>query len=533
MAHRHRSIAFPWERVVGILLACLVIFAFLFYVFSPPESGDATLPIIRFLAAMAAGYSAILFIGTLEIDRNWIKASGGFATVIVVLLLFYGIPTQPGTVPPAAEGTPLESTVVEASLSPQPAGVVDEVSEKAKSVEELISDFRKSLYNWYTPLPKAEKNGDVAPSMDESIENGLTDIINQLNDAVIISDASTLQKARINFYTSFWEDFQRRVLKRNIHLASSERQCERASGVYKSSVNAYLDYYQKGGKITTDEDFFIIIELGHWLINRDAGLDDYVEASNTDLADGYQTALELYRTLDPKQFRNELQYNFYASRGLANAKLRNFPKARKDFESALEIDDSSSDLQYNFASMDAQLANFELAIKGYQDAIAKYENEHAKVSPGEHLEVKVGAAIIYRDLGWAHLLSGIFKEQRPESSGQRDFEASIGYFNQIEQASNFADIAHAGKALAVYYQQGSYKGTLSVKSELGLAGNHAISKYAREITTQPGDNGFGLMSIIKRYAFGHIVAHDMEEDKVLDIFHSYFYCEGNSPRINS
>ncbi|NEQ97486.1 MAG: hypothetical protein F6K30_12305, partial [Cyanothece sp. SIO2G6] len=302
----------------------------------------------------------------------------------------------------------------------------------------------------------------------------------------------------------------------------------------------YIQYHRNGGKIIEEEDFFIVIEIGHWLINRDAGLDDYLDAKISNPSDGYRKALELYEILDPTKFRKELKYNFYASRGLAYAKLRQTPSAREDFSDAIRIDDSSSDLNYNFASMDAQLGNFPLAIKGYKTALVKYKEAETKanLNANEDFEVQVKEAIIYRDLGWAHLLLGMNKDNEPTSDGTRDFTSAIDYFNKITNSSNLRKespglfaIANVGKALALFYSQGSTAGGIEIQNALSQAGNTPVAQYAQGVIDGKGDSIFGIQNSISSLIFGNIVPHDLDADKTLDVFHGYFYCGGRSPRI--
>ena len=83
-----------WERIVAVVLAAFVIVIFVILVFYPPERIRETLPIIRFLAAFAAGASASLFAGSLDLEstlpvsKTQIRAAGGFATFILVFFLF-------------------------------------------------------------------------------------------------------------------------------------------------------------------------------------------------------------------------------------------------------------------------------------------------------------------------------------------------------------------------------------------------------------------------------------------------------------
>ena len=58
----------------------------------PRVMNEGTLAIVRFLAALAGGLSAGLFLGEVQaqgtISKVLIRASGGFAVFLIILLLF-------------------------------------------------------------------------------------------------------------------------------------------------------------------------------------------------------------------------------------------------------------------------------------------------------------------------------------------------------------------------------------------------------------------------------------------------------------
>ncbi|ASC73681.1 putative GUN4 domain-containing protein [Halomicronema hongdechloris C2206] len=102
---------FDWERFIGLLLAIGVVIVFVFFLFLPPDINQLTLPIIRFLAALAAGLSAYLFAGSLDFvgslsNRIQVKAAGAFAAFIAVFFLFsHGLPQNPVVSDPQAPPT--------------------------------------------------------------------------------------------------------------------------------------------------------------------------------------------------------------------------------------------------------------------------------------------------------------------------------------------------------------------------------------------------------------------------------------------
>ena len=87
------------EKRVAYGLACIVVAALITLVMYPRVMNEGTLAIVRFLAALAGGLSAGLFLGEVQaqgiINKVLIRASGGFAVFLIIFLLFfYGIPKE-------------------------------------------------------------------------------------------------------------------------------------------------------------------------------------------------------------------------------------------------------------------------------------------------------------------------------------------------------------------------------------------------------------------------------------------------------
>ncbi|HVT15232.1 MAG TPA: hypothetical protein VHQ90_03490 [Thermoanaerobaculia bacterium] len=108
------------DRSLGLALTALVVIVFIIFLFYPlKETTAATLSIIRFLAALAAGFSAYLFIGSMDlsgelplnVSKPQIRATGAFAIFTLVLLLFFlGIPSsEKGAI---AKATPQPATII-------------------------------------------------------------------------------------------------------------------------------------------------------------------------------------------------------------------------------------------------------------------------------------------------------------------------------------------------------------------------------------------------------------------------------------
>lgn len=98
------------QQVIGYLLLFSIIFAFIYYIFETPDNAKETLPVVRFLAAIAGGIATSLIAGNLDITTNLpmskgqIRAAGGLATVVIVFFLFsWGIPHDTTVPPPPLE----------------------------------------------------------------------------------------------------------------------------------------------------------------------------------------------------------------------------------------------------------------------------------------------------------------------------------------------------------------------------------------------------------------------------------------------
>ncbi len=134
---------FDWERFIGLLLAIGVVIAFVAFLFTHPEIKQLTLPIVRFLAALAAGLSAYLFAGSLDFvgslsNRLQIRAAGAFATFVVVFFLFnYGLSSDLAVSNPPPPSPPPE--IDNQELPNSPLELEDEISPDYSTLEELLS----------------------------------------------------------------------------------------------------------------------------------------------------------------------------------------------------------------------------------------------------------------------------------------------------------------------------------------------------------------------------------------------------------
>lgn len=151
------------DRALGFLLAAIVLVAFLVFVFVPPERmNPATLPIIRFLAAMAGALSTYLFIGSMELHglapdaagRIKLKAGGSFAVFVIIILLFYwGLPANTSDVNPRPHSqlqvTPVPDTI---SIDPDAFATVEYVFSESRNIDVDVETQDNQFYT-VTGLP--------------------------------------------------------------------------------------------------------------------------------------------------------------------------------------------------------------------------------------------------------------------------------------------------------------------------------------------------------------------------------------------
>jgi hypothetical protein len=122
------------ERGIAYGLACAVVITLITLVLYPRVMSGGTLAIVRFLAALASGLSAYLFLGEVQVQgtvrKTAVRASGGFALFIIVLLLFfYGVPSSENsegksgvnvTLNPISNEIPYKSSTAIESVGHQP-----------------------------------------------------------------------------------------------------------------------------------------------------------------------------------------------------------------------------------------------------------------------------------------------------------------------------------------------------------------------------------------------------------------------------
>ncbi len=96
VSNKNNDTNYIFERRVALGLVCIVIVAFVGFIFLLPEINSTAQAIIRYLAALVAALSAYFFIGSFNLEGSLpltkiqIRATGAFAVFLIVFFVFFG-----------------------------------------------------------------------------------------------------------------------------------------------------------------------------------------------------------------------------------------------------------------------------------------------------------------------------------------------------------------------------------------------------------------------------------------------------------
>mgnify|MGYP001794345093 FL=1 len=420
-----------------------------------------------------------------------------FSTTILTVALLLALASLPQACTVNVNNTANGGNVEDLEVSNDDNFInAETVKDLSTEVGDLIDQFRGKLLDW----------NNSNPTMSSALQKELTDIIDSAYKNSKELDNLDNQRARAAFYKSYWQDFQERVLNKT-------SQCRKASSLYGEAISLYKELYRESNKDISSEEAYILIELAHWLTNRDAGPLHYGGF------DGYTEALNLLDIISSiPNLEKPIKYNVLVSQGVSRFELRkSYGPAATAFQSALDLypESPSSDVLYNLGSMESYQANYEKAIELYKSSINI--NDFNKLVPN----------IVNRDLGFAYILLEMFEDPSEQFSR---YEMAIGYFDNIIQSSgsSLKPVAHIGKSLALYQMNQ----VAAAKSEILKSGDSDFAKYIKEMIELGEKNKPGIIDLVKQVSFGNIVPHDKEEEQVLDFFHGFFYCAEGDVRID-
>jgi len=174
------------DRTLGFTLASVVVTAFIAFIFIPPEHlNPATLPVVRFLAALSAALAAYLFMGSMRLggqmplfNRMEVRAAGSFAVFLIVLLLFFwGLPTSgerpqptPVDAPAAHKTSKLELTLPPTESAATPATTTTSPKESAEVPPLPRQSAKKNVHANSPSAARRKRPTGVVASPYSSVE---------------------------------------------------------------------------------------------------------------------------------------------------------------------------------------------------------------------------------------------------------------------------------------------------------------------------------------------------------------------------
>ncbi|MEM8641927.1 MAG: tetratricopeptide repeat protein [Cyanobacteria bacterium P01_G01_bin.54] len=499
-----------WQLITAGSFGLSFVTVLLFIAIFVPNPTIFQIFVFRVILSLSAGGVGAIIPGFLNVQFKGLVRAGGALALFTLVYLF----------------NPPELITKSTSELISTSGPVSNTA--PKTILELIEEFRDLLISWYSDNPEVSRAGNTEfdnPDMDPSLYSKLNDLVQKIDERSMTLRQDSIERARGEFYVSYWLDFQRRVLNRS----ERNKACIRTSSIYAKPIKSYEAFLKSGGKVKTRRDLFILIELGHWLTNRDGSKDDYKlephEApDNPDIADGYKTALKLLNFVKNEDLeRLDLEYDYYASRGLIHAKAEQFADALADLRhaKALEVEGSEQpELQYNLAAATSRHGNYDEGITLYEDLVDDEEKGFGEISPD----------IVYRDMGFNYMINGVRKDEKEETgtSGESDYKSALMKFNKIGIESRYHESASIGTILA--YNQLKKPDSLISPEYKHISNNK--NREALDELLEVGLKELSLNLFLRRLSHGAFILHGFEEDDLLEIFHEDFYCPPNVRRIN-
>ena len=259
------------------------------------------------------------------------------------------------------------------------------------------------------------------------------------------------ENPRFAFEQVYMQEFQDVVL--------AGEKCRLVGERYQNAI----ELYEQVNKIDK-KDFFILLELSNFLINRDRN---------------YQLAIDLDDKLIETQPNS---YESWASKATAQFLNKDYLAAKKSLDKAQQINPDSIEIQYNIASWWARVGNYEKASEGYKQVTQR--------NPDFYLAWRDGSFAFYMLHGYNRAL-GAFKKTL-------DFKA----------AHNFDPINYS-----------LFKRYLDRARECLLQSREGVS------TSCEGENRTSLELVLYNSGIFHnVIIHDSEDqDPFLAVEHDAFY----------
>lgn len=404
------------------------------------------------------------------------------------------------------------------------------IIQKQANEEIYIDQMRASVILWeQRKLPQGK-------SIEDSFE--LFTKINALGNL----------SPKAKFYRGYIQDFKELVL-------SEPEVCPLAIDTYGDAIRAYktrydqvLSEYRKIRKSysgegepqaiapqenLSEEEAYILIEIGHWLNNRGKRLDIALDMYDIVLAhySGASRSAES-SALTPTEDNApvSIEHNVLASKGVILFSKGEYAAATQMFESALEIEDSP-ELWGNLGASRAMSKEYTEAANAYETAI-KLETDSDTPEEAKLYNMRLGRA-------YAFLLQGVLVD---ESIGQianaeTNYDSALVILDELLGKIDTMDLVGGGE-----YEKSQKKSLLY--TALGVAYYYSNEKSASEsnfLKALQWDSGSPISTnflsvleegsepvdkniLIQQSFFKNPIPHDVGHDPVLEVRHKRFYC---------
>ncbi|MEM8780760.1 MAG: protein kinase, partial [Cyanobacteria bacterium P01_G01_bin.49] len=236
-----------------------------------------------------------------------------------------------------------------------------------KSIIDSSKLNSKDLNTAYKNVGKAaliiwDRAGDLERK-EEQKNNKIQEVTNYFEEAEKYNDIDPQAK----FYLALMQDF------RDFVLTPENLDCLPATKRYEQAINLYKDI---DSVKTVGNDFFALLELGHFLVSRDRDKTPYALGDTIwDSLNGYQKAIRLYDKLLQVPDENA-RYTVLLSKAKAQLLDNKYEDARKSFAEALKIEPDAYQIKYYLGNSYAQIGNYMEAVEEYDSVTENYQTRH-------------------------------------------------------------------------------------------------------------------------------------------------------------
>ncbi|NEP06708.1 MAG: tetratricopeptide repeat protein [Okeania sp. SIO4D6] len=267
-------------------------------------------------------------------------------------------------------------------------------------------------------------------SSQEAKYKNMNQVIKKIKRYFSVAEELNRKDPQSKFYSAIMEDFEDFV------QTPETLDCLPASERYEEAIKLY----REGDNIeSVGKDFFAVLELGHFLVSRDASQTSNLGNKYWDNLNGYQKAVELYNKLQVSD--KEANYIVLLDKGKAYFLNQNYPAARNSWEEALEIEPRDYQIQYYIGNS--------LALEGkYDEAIKRYDQLTEDPNTREVYEALRNSGFAYYILNDYETAKNRFERAlkilgKQGTVSQSDIELMEKYLTKIEDGQcdqgNFFD----------------------------------------------------------------------------------------------